>query len=334
MRFVGAMITTTALLSCIAADGSVPEPASDPTASVPVLARELDPQTLSECYPAASKFFGEEASLLVVLQISESGSASILELPPGTSATMQQAAECVVGQLRFLPAMRSGLPVPYKVAMPLNFSLEDTQGRTLDETADPASWLTEMLFDDGVDDHAVMLAGQLANGSPVAQRIMREDPAWASQLKAEFHSRLRRTYTAEELRSIAGFFASPVGQQWKRTRADSMIETASAQAKRQVLVSACVAAVVARQAEGSGFGRPAPGSGDGGTARLVDRLGPGVESDATQACECAVQQSLGTPGDVASAELKPPADMSMLQFLESVMDGERCPRPEGQFGAK
>ena len=50
MRFVGVMITTTALLSCIAADGSVPGPASDPTASVPVLARELDPQTLSDLF--------------------------------------------------------------------------------------------------------------------------------------------------------------------------------------------------------------------------------------------------------------------------------------------
>jgi len=325
------MITTTALLSCVAASGSVPEPTSDPTVSSPVLARELDPETLSECYPAASKFFGEEASLMVVLQISESGSASILELPPGTSATMQQAAECVVGQLRFLPAMRSGLPVPYKVAMPLNFRLEDTQARTLDETADPASWLTEMLFDDGVDDHAVMLAGQLANGSPVAQRIMREDPTWAAQLKAEFHSRLRRTYTADELRSIADFFASPLGQQWKRTRADTMIETASAEAKRQVLVSACVAALAARRAEGRGLGRPTPESGDARNARLVERLGPGVESNANQACECAIQQSLGSPGDVASTELKPPAGMPMLQFLESVMDGQRCPRPEGLF---
>ena len=331
MRFTGAMITTTALLSCIAADGPVPEPASDPTFSSPVLATELDPQTLSECYPAASKFFGEEASLLVVLQISETGSASILELPPATSATMQQAAECVVGQLRFLPAMRSGLPVPYKVAMPLNFRLEDTQARTLDEKADPASWLTEMLFDDGVDDQAVMLAGQLSNGSPVAQRIMREDPAWATQLKAEFHSRLRRTYTPEELGSIADFFASPLGQQWKRTRADTMIETASAEAKRQVLVSACVAALVARRAEGRGLGRPTPGSGDARSARLVERLEPGVESDVSLACECAIQQSLGSPGDVASTELKPPADMPMLQFLESLMDGRRCPRPEGLF---
>lgn len=76
-------------------------------------------------YPALSKRYREQGKVLLRVHVSAAGAVQQVELHSSSGwPRLDRAAEEAVRAWRFVPANRSGAPVPGWVIVPLNFTLE------------------------------------------------------------------------------------------------------------------------------------------------------------------------------------------------------------------
>ncbi len=75
-------------------------------------------------YPPSARRLGIESSIIVEIDIDENGLVMEARIVKGAEYGFNQAALKAIKQVKFVPALKAGKPVPVRVRLPIKFELE------------------------------------------------------------------------------------------------------------------------------------------------------------------------------------------------------------------
>lgn len=75
-------------------------------------------------YPEIAKRSGIEGTVLILAEIDEKGNVKNTTVQEGIGAGCDEAAIDAIKQVKFKPAIRDGLPVKYRITIPIKFKLQ------------------------------------------------------------------------------------------------------------------------------------------------------------------------------------------------------------------